>query len=46
MIQMTEVGGIFYMDWYQGFEDEKYVSTMTELLQKAGMKSASFERIE
>ncbi|MBR4343554.1 MAG: hypothetical protein IKP88_12780 [Lachnospiraceae bacterium] len=46
MIQTTEVGGVFYIDWYQGFTDDKYARAMTEMLISMGMKSAKMERVE
>ncbi len=46
MIQMTEVGGCFYIDWYQGLHGDMYAKAFRDLLKEAGMKSAALERIE
>ncbi len=46
MIQMTEVGGTFYIDWYQGFHGERLAIAMRDLMIEAGMKGATLERLE
>ena len=46
MIQMTEVGDSFYIDWYKGFHDAAYILAMRDELAEAGMKNLSIERIE
>ena len=46
MLQTTEVGKHFYIDWYQGFPGDKYVKAMRDLMLEAGMKSVSIERVE
>ncbi len=46
MLQVTEVGDIFYIDWYQGFHDAAYIRAMRDELAKMGMKDLRIERIE
>ncbi|MBQ7584526.1 MAG: hypothetical protein IJT24_07925, partial [Lachnospiraceae bacterium] len=46
MLQVTEVGGYFYIDWYQGFHGEMYAKAMRDLMKEAGMKGAALERVE
>ncbi len=46
MLQITEVGGVFYIDWYQGFHGEEYVKAMRDILSEAGIKGISIDRVE
>lgn len=46
MAQAVEVGGYFYINWYQGFHGEMYAKAMRDLMREAGMKSVSMERVE
>lgn len=46
MLQVTEVGDTFYIDWYQGFHDATYVRAMRDALADMGMKGLSIERVE
>ena len=46
MLQVTEVGDTFYIDWYQGFHDATYVRAMRDALADMGMKGLSLERVE
>lgn len=46
MLQVTEVGSSFYIDWYQGFHGDFYAKAMRDLLKEAGMKGAALERVE
>lgn len=46
MAQVMEVGGYFYINWYQGFHGEMYAKAMRDLLKEAGMNSVSLERVE
>nr|MCR5235026.1 hypothetical protein [Lachnospiraceae bacterium] len=46
MVQAIEVGGIFYINWYQGFHGELYAKAMRDLMKEAGMSSVAMERIE
>nr|MCR5775034.1 hypothetical protein [Lachnospiraceae bacterium] len=46
MAQAIEVGGIFYINWYQGFHGELYAKAMRDLMKEAGMNSVAMERIE
>ncbi len=46
MLQMTEVGGTFYIDWYQGFAGESYAKALRDVLADAGMKGVCLERVE
>ncbi len=46
MLQITEIGGVFYIDWYQGFCGEKYVKAMRDILSEAGIKGISIDRVE
>ena len=46
MLQMTEVGKTFYIDWYQGFQGDKYATAFRNLMKEAGMAGASIERVE
>ena len=46
MLQVTEVGGFFYIDWYQGFHGDVYAKEMRNLMREAGMPGATLERVE
>ncbi len=46
MLQMTEVGDIFYINWYQGFHDASYILAMRDELAELGMKDLFIERVE
>ena len=46
MLQVTEVGGYFYIDWYQGFHGDVYAKAMRDLMREAGMSNARLERVE
>ena len=46
MLQMTEVGGRFYIDWYQGFHGEMYAKALRDLLKELGMNGVTLERVE
>lgn len=44
-VQMTEVGKCFYADWYQGFSDQSYLKTFTDILRAHNMSGAVFEAV-
>ena len=46
MLQVTEVGGTFYIDWYQGFHDATYIRAMRDEMAGMGMKDLRIERVE
>jgi hypothetical protein len=46
MLQMTEVGDTFYIDWYQGMHDATYIRAMRDELAGMGMKDMCLERVE
>ena len=46
MLQVTEVGEYFYIDWYQGFHGEKYVLAMRDVLAENGINGIKVERTE
>ncbi len=46
MLQLAEIGGVFYINWYQGFHGDRYIRALRDLLAEAGMKSALIERFE
>ncbi len=46
MLQVTEVGGCFCIDWYQGFHGDMYARAMRDLMKEAGMNGARIERVE
>ncbi|MBR4173925.1 MAG: hypothetical protein IKR56_01130 [Lachnospiraceae bacterium] len=46
MLQTTEVGGNFYIDWYQGFSGEEYVLAMRDILKECGISGIKVERTE
>ena len=46
MLQVTEVGDTFYIDWYQGFHDVAYIQAMRDTLAGMGMKGLRIERVE
>ena len=46
MLQVTEVGEYFYIDWYQGFHGEEYVLAMRDILTKNGISNVKVERVE
>ncbi|MBQ3304096.1 MAG: hypothetical protein IJH03_06095, partial [Clostridia bacterium] len=46
MLQVTEVGDTFYIDWYQGMHDATYIRAMRDALAEAGVKGMCLERVE
>lgn len=46
MLQVTEIGGTFFIDWYQGMHEAAYVKAMRDVLAGAGMKDLRIERVE
>ena len=46
MIQVTEVGNHFYIDWYQGFHGDMYAKAMRDIMREAGIKGVRLERVE
>ncbi len=46
MLQATEVGETFYINWYQGFHDTAYICAMRDVLAGMGMKGLRIERAE
>ena len=46
MIQIVEIAGMFYLNWYQGLLGEEYVLALRDLMQEAGIESIRVERIE
>ncbi|MCR5008845.1 MAG: hypothetical protein K6A76_09740 [Oribacterium sp.] len=46
MLQVSEVGGNFYIDWYQGFHGDMYAKAMRDIMRESGMKGANLERVE
>ena len=46
MLQVTEVGESFYIDWYQGFHGEDYVLAMRDVLAENGINGIKIERAE
>ena len=46
MLQVTEISGVFYIDWYQGFHGEEYVKAMRDVLSEAGIKGIRIDRVE
>ena len=46
MLQVTEVGGYFYIDWYQGFHGEEYVLAMRDVIAESGIGGIKVERVE
>ena len=46
MLQATEVGEYFYIDWYQGFHGEEYVLAMRDVLAENGINGIKIERAE
>ena len=46
MLQVTEVGEYFYIDWYQGFHGEEYVLAMRDVLAESGISGIRVERTE
>ncbi len=46
MAQAIEVGGFFYINWYQGFHGEMYAKAMRDLMKETGMNSVFLERVE
>ncbi len=46
MLQVTEVGGYFCIDWYQGFHGEEYVLAMRDVLEERGISGIKVERTE
>ena len=45
-LQVTEVGGYFYIDWYQGFHSEDYVLAMRDILAEKGICGIKVEGAE
>ena len=46
MVQVTEVGDTFYIDWYQGMHDATYICAMRDAMADMGMKGLCLERVE
>lgn len=46
MLQVTEVGDTFYIDWHQGFHDATYICAMRDEMSKMGMSGLRIERVE
>ena len=46
MLQVTEVGDTFYIDWYQGMHDATYIRAMRDAMADMGMKGLCLERVE
>jgi len=46
MLQVTEVGGYFYINWYQGFHGDMYAKAMRDIMKEAGMEGIRLERVE
>lgn len=46
MLQVTELGDHFYIDWYQGFHGDEYAKAMRDLMKEMGMNTVKIERIE
>lgn len=46
MIQMIEIGGMFYINWYQGLHGEAYILALRDLMQEAGIENIIVERVE
>ena len=46
MLQVAEVGGYFYIDWYQGFHGEDYVLAMRDILAEKAIGGIKVERVE
>ena len=46
MVQVTEVGGYFYIDWYQGLHGDMYAKAMRDLMKEAGITGVMLERVE
>ena len=46
MLQVTEVGNTFYVDWYQGMPDPAYVLALRDILAEMGMKGLCVDRVE
>ena len=46
MLQVTEVGGTFYIDWSQGIPDAVYIRALRDVLSDMGMKGLCLERME
>lgn len=46
MLQVTEIGGTFCIDWYQGMHEATYVKAMRDVLAGMGMKDLRIERVE
>ena len=46
MLQVTEVGDIFYIDWYQGMHDAIYIRAMRDVLAQMGIRGMCLERVE
>ena len=44
MLQAVEICGTFYLCWYQGFQDDRYVRAMAEELLAQGMPGTRLER--
>lgn len=46
MLQVTEVGDHFYIDWYQGFHGEEYAKAMRDVLTECGIEGITIGRVE
>ena len=45
MLQAVEIGGTFYLCWYQGFQDDRYVRAMAGELLAQGMPGTRLESV-
>ena len=45
MLQAVEISGTFYLCWYQGFQDDRYVRAMAGELLTQGMTGTRLERV-
>ena len=46
MIQVTEVGDHFYIDWYQGFHEADYIKALRDIFAEVGIEGLYLERVE
>ena len=46
MMQVTELGDTFYINWYQGMHEAAYIRAMRDVLHEAGLKGMCLERVE
>lgn len=46
MVQMAEIGGIFYLCWFGSFDGKEYAADLAEYMRDLGMRHAEYRKTE